>query len=230
MPAGGGVGGQGGRMPDGVATAAAPASAIPVLCVTRLAATTRSSRRPRSPDGVATPTGVIRIAAPLVVPDLPASSMLAPAATAPRACRVDGPSRSSEPRARIEASQATSSLASSAGSGVPPLLITRRASSTACSVSSVTVPAGSPAASGWPGGPGSKPFSRLPYRATMSARERDCVGMPSASPIASPYSAPSARERAPLPTSSMGHDGSAAPEPAACPIASARLTTSTSGL
>ena len=33
----------------------------------------------------------------------------------------------------------------------------------------------------------------------MSGRERDSVGIPSASPIASPYSAPSARELVPPP-------------------------------
>ena len=76
------------------------------------------------------------------------STRRALAAIAARACRVDGPSRSSEPRARFESSQASSCLASSAGSGAPPLLTIRRASSTACSVSSVTLPAGRPAASG----------------------------------------------------------------------------------
>jgi hypothetical protein len=50
------------------ATAAAAASARPVLWVAALAATTRSTSRSRSVDGVAMPTGVIRIAAPLVVP------------------------------------------------------------------------------------------------------------------------------------------------------------------
>ena len=67
---------------------------------------------------------------------------------AARACRVDGPSRSSDPRARIDFSQANRSRARSAASTSPSPATTSRASNTACSVSSVTDPAGSPAASG----------------------------------------------------------------------------------
>ncbi len=168
------------------ATAAAPASATPVLCVTRLASTTRSTRLSRSAHGVAMPTGVIRMAAPLVTPKRPASPASAPASSAARARFVDGPSRSSEPRARIDSSQASSRRASSAASSTPLPSMIRFASSTACSVSSVTLPAGSPAAIGWSGGPGWNSASRPPYLATICARGSDWVGMPSASPTASP--------------------------------------------
>jgi hypothetical protein len=130
------------------AAAAAPASASPVLWVTMLASSTRSTRTPRSSAGVVMPAGVMRIAAPLLVPSLPASVTLAPAASALTARLVDGPSRSSDPRARMEASQAISRRASSAGSARPSRSISSRASSTACSVSSVTEPAAFPAASG----------------------------------------------------------------------------------
>jgi len=99
------------------------------------------------------PTGATRIAAPLVSPNRPASAGPAPAASAARACRVDGPSRSSEPRARIDCSQANRSRARSPASTSPSPATTSRASNTACSVSSVTDPAGRPAASGWPAGP-----------------------------------------------------------------------------
>ena len=53
-----------------VATTAAPACAIGVSWVTRSTSTTASSRRSC---GVAIPTGVIRMAAPLVVPLAPAT-------------------------------------------------------------------------------------------------------------------------------------------------------------
>ncbi len=144
------------------ATAAAPARATPVLCVARLASTTRSTRPPRSADGAAMPTGVIRIAAPLVTPDRPAWPMSAPPSSALIARFVDGPSRSSDPRARIDCSQPSSLRANSAASTLPPQSITSPASRTACSVSSVTVPAGLPAAIGWPGGAGSKAVSSGP--------------------------------------------------------------------
>src|ERR1039457_6092791 len=52
------------------------------------------------------------------------------------------------------------------------------------------VPGGGPAAMGGPGGAGAKPASRPPQRAMISARDSIWVGIPSASPIASPYSAP----------------------------------------
>ena len=60
-------------------------------------------------------------------------------------------------------------------------------------MSSVTEPAGIPATIGWPGGAGSKPVSSGPQRLMISRRDSNWVGMPSASPIASPYSAPRAR-------------------------------------
>ena len=100
------------------------------------------------------PTGATRMAAPLVTPCRPAAATSAPAASAARACLVDGPSRSSDPRARIDSSQASRSRASAVASTSPRPATTSRASSTACSVSSVTDPAGSPAASGCPSGPG----------------------------------------------------------------------------
>ena len=71
----------------------------------------------------------------------------------------------------------------------------RRPSRTACSVSSVTAPAGMPAAIGCPGGAGSKPVSSGPQRSATCGRDSSWVGMPSASPIARPYSAPLARSR-----------------------------------
>ena len=101
------------------ATAAAPASATPVLCVTRLAVTTRRRSRSRSPAGVATPTGVTRMAAPLVVPSRPVSVSGVPASSADSARFVDGPSRLSEPRARMSSSQASSWRAKSSSSISP---------------------------------------------------------------------------------------------------------------
>src|SRR5215472_1467985 len=193
------------------ATAAAPASATPVLWVSRLAATTRSSSSRGSREEVAIPTGATRMAAPFVTPRLPASAMSVPPASAARACLVDGPSRSSEPRARIDSSQASRPRASAAASTCPPPATTSRASSTACSVSSVTDPAGSPAASGCPSAPGWNPLITAPYLATISARGSDWVGMPRASPSASPYSAPSARDRFSCITQRPPTPGSLAP-------------------
>jgi len=72
--------------------------------------------------------------------------MFAPPSNAPIAALVDGPSRSSEPRARIDSSQASSRLANSVASTRPSRSMISLASSTACSVSSVTAPAGIPAA------------------------------------------------------------------------------------
>src|SRR5690349_3905411 len=183
------------------ATAAAPASATPVLCVTRLAMTTWSTSvdrlvRPGRGAGsraTAMPTGAMRIAAPLVVPKAPASSGGVPARMAATARLVEGPSRSREPRSAMSRSQSMSAAASSSGSSVPWPLTRSLASRTACSVSSVTDPAGMPLAMGCPGGAGSKPGRSGPQRCTISARDSICVGMPSASPIASPYSAPRAR-------------------------------------
>jgi len=192
------------------ATAAAPASARPVLCVTMLTATTWSTRtgkldgaaRPEEArgskrfSGTATPSGGMRMAAPLVAPEAPASSGGVPARTAATARLVEGPSRSSEPRAAMSRSQLTRASASSRGFTVPFRMTSSLPSSTACSVSSVIAPAGRPAAIGCPGGAGSKPRRRPPQRARISSRESNWVGMPSASPIASPYRAPRARERA----------------------------------
>src|SRR5690242_18847840 len=143
--------------------------------------------------GTAMPTGAIRMAAPLVVPVAPASSGGTPARMAATARLVEGPSRSCEPRSAMARSHSVSAAASLCGSIVPRPSIRSLASRTACSVSSVTAPAGMPPAMGWPGGAGSKPGRSGPQRRTISARESICVGMPSASPMASPYSAPRAR-------------------------------------
>ena len=192
------------------ATAAAPASAMPVSWVTRLAASTWSTERPTERAGplgageaaacpgrsrfTAMPTGAMRIAAPLVVPEAPAFSGGVPARTAATARLVEGPRRSSEPRSAMSRSQLTRASASSRGSIVPCPPTRSLPSRTACSVSSVTAPAGRPAAIGWPGGAGSKPVRSPPQRSAISGRDSICVGMPSASPMASPYRAPRARE------------------------------------
>jgi MFS family permease len=52
------------------------------------------------------------------------------------------------------------------------------------------------ATAGWPGGAGSKPCRNPPQRPAISRRESIWVGMPSASPMASPYRAPRARKGA----------------------------------
>ena len=94
------------------------------------------------------PTGATRIAAPFVVPCRPDSEAGTPARMAATAAFVDGPSRSSEPRSRIRCSQTTRRSANSAGSRWPSPSMSASATSTACSVSSVIDPAGSPAAIG----------------------------------------------------------------------------------
>jgi hypothetical protein len=60
-----------------------------------------------------------------------------------------------------------------------------RARITAWSVSSVTLPAGVPALISLLGGPSSNP-TIVPNSSATRVRERNWVGMPSASPIASP--------------------------------------------
>ena len=94
------------------------------------------------------PTGAMRMAAPLVVPAAPASSGGTPARMAATARLVEGPSRSSEPRSAMARSHSVSAAASSRESIVPRPLTRSLASRTACSVSSVTAPAGMPAAMG----------------------------------------------------------------------------------
>ena len=176
------------------ATAAAPAIATEVWWVTRHASATRSTRAGRSPAGIRMPMGATRIAAPFVVPVAPASCGGVPASTAWTAARVEGPSRSADPRCRMSSSHAASRAASTPGSMRPAPSITMSASSIACSVSSVIAPAGRPAATGWSGGAGRNPVIG-PVVARICSRESSCVGMPSASPTASPSSAPSARSR-----------------------------------
>jgi hypothetical protein len=57
------------------------------------------------------------------------------------------------------------------------------------------------------GGAGSKPVSSPPQRSAISRRESICVGMPSASPMASPYSAPRARKRVSVITKTLIRHG-----------------------
>ena len=66
---------------------------------------------------------------------------------------------------------------------------------TACSVSSVIEPAGLAGAIGWSAIASTRPVTG-PYAAAMAARDMSWVGMPSASPTASPVNAPTARSRA----------------------------------
>jgi hypothetical protein len=105
---------------------------------------------------------------------------------------VDGPSRSSEPLAAIARSHRINARANTAGSTCPPPSMSSCARRSTCSVSSVTAPAGRPAAISWCGPAGSRP--RIgPYSALMAARLIAWVGMPRASPIARPRRAPYAR-------------------------------------
>ena len=183
------------------ATAAAPARATGVLWVTRQAARTRStmaavmSGKGKSGRPVAMPTGVMRIAAPFVSPPRPACSGGVPARTAATARLVEGPSSPWRPRAAMSRSQSTRAVAHSTGSISPAPRTRMRPSRTACSVSSVTVPAGRPAAMGLSGGAGSNPVSRGPHRSMTCCRVKPSVGMPRASPIARPCKAPRARSR-----------------------------------
>jgi hypothetical protein len=122
--------------------------------VTQLASTTRSTKLGRSVAGQAMPTGVMRMAAPLVAPLRPTCSIGTPAATAATAAFVDGPSKSSEPRLRMSCSQESRSAASWYGSMRPLPATSSLPTNSACSVSSVTEPAGMFGAIGWSGGPG----------------------------------------------------------------------------
>ena len=176
------------------ATAEAPAMAMPVSCETRPAARTASTRPGRSVEGQAIPTGVTRIAAPFVVPARPASSAGTPSSTAATAARVDGPSRSSEPRARMSSSHEARRRAKSSASMTPAPSMIAPASRSACSVSSVTDPAGMPAAIGWSAAASRNP-SMVPKRSAIAARDISCVGIPRASPMARPCRAASARSR-----------------------------------
>ena len=94
------------------------------------------------------PTGAARIAPPLVVPKRPVISGDTPSCNACSADFVDGPSRSSDPLAFIAASHAIRSSAYRWTSMSPSSAIRRLASSTACSVSSVMLPARMPGAIG----------------------------------------------------------------------------------
>ena len=133
------------------AAARSPAASKPcrVSWVTRQEArTARASASSSALREKAMPTGATRIAAPLVVPSLPVQCGSAPARTRSRASLVEGPSRSRDPRARISSSQRRRASASWWGSMRPPPSMRRPARMRACSVSSVTVPAGAEGAMG----------------------------------------------------------------------------------
>src|SRR6266508_5974753 len=80
-----------------VATTAAPACAMAVSCVTRSAATTASSRRSNR---FAMPTGVMRMAAPLVLPSRPVCDGSSPADRAASARLVRSEEHTSELQSR----------------------------------------------------------------------------------------------------------------------------------
>ncbi len=89
------------------ATAAAPLRATAVLCVRALTSITRLTKASTSALDEMMPTGAMRIAAPLVVPDLPDTAGSTPDSILTRASLVDGPSRSKSPRWRTSCSQRT---------------------------------------------------------------------------------------------------------------------------
>ena len=113
---------------------------------------TTSAKASGSSVETAIPIGVTRIAAPFVVPSPPTVSGSSPARTRSSAAFVEGPSRSSEPRSIIESSQASRAWANSTALRAtrpeeePRPRIKRDATNSACSVSSVTDPAGIPGA------------------------------------------------------------------------------------
>ena len=139
-------------MDTAAATSAADWKPCRVACVTWQDDQTASAKACGSAVGIAMPIGVTRIAAPFVVPAPPTVSGSSPARTRSRAAFVEGPSRSSDPRSIIESSQASSAWANSPASratrpeDVPRPRTRRDAISSACSVSSVTDPAGIPGA------------------------------------------------------------------------------------
>ena len=139
-------------MDTAAATSAADWKPCRVACVTRHEDHTASAKTSGSAVETAMPIGVTRIAAPFVVPAPPTVSGSSPARTRSRAAFVEGPSRSSEPRSIIESSQASRAWANSPASRAtrpeeePRPRIKREAIKRACSVSSVTDPAGIPGA------------------------------------------------------------------------------------
>ena len=187
-------------MDTAAATSAADWKPWRVACVTWQDDQTASAKASGSAVGMAIPIGVTRIAAPFVVPSPPTVSGSSPARTRSRAALVEGPSRSSDPRRIIESSQASRAWENSTAPRATrpeedPRPRTRRdAISRACSVSSVTDPAGIPGAYGWEASPSTRPVMR-PYTARICAGDIACVGMPSASPSARPARAPYARAK-----------------------------------
>ena len=139
-------------MDTAAATRAADWKPCRVACVTRHDDHTASAKASGSAVETAIPIGVTRIAAPFVVPAPPTVSGSSPARTRSSAAFVEGPSRSSDPRSIIESSQASRAWANSTALRATrpedePRPRTRRdAIKRACSVSSVTDPAGIPGA------------------------------------------------------------------------------------
>jgi hypothetical protein len=109
-----------------------------VPCVSVLTCAMRSHRSASGSRGNAIPTGVTRIAAPLVSPPAPAGGDIRAVSERSQRPAVDGPSRSADPWPTMPRSQASSRSANTRGSTVPPPSTSVRARITACSVSSVT--------------------------------------------------------------------------------------------
>ena len=194
------VSGQSRASDTAAATSAADWKPWRVACVTWQEDQTASANASESAVDTAIPIGVTRIAAPFVVPKPPTVSGSSPARTRSSAAFVEGPSRSSDPRSIMESSQDSSAWEKSPASSAtrpeeePPPRTRRDAISSACSVSSVTEPAGIPGAYGWESSPSTSPVTR-PYTARICSGDIACVGIPNASPNASPANAPYARDK-----------------------------------
>ena len=132
------------RSPSTAKLTAAATKVVASMPCTVLCVTTQDCQAASAsawPGRNATPTGVARIAPPLVVPNRPVSSGLTPSVSFCSAALVEGPSRSSDPLAFIAASHCSKSWAYRPLSMQPLSAISRCASTKACSVSSVTAPA-----------------------------------------------------------------------------------------
>jgi hypothetical protein len=105
------------------------------------AATSRTIRASPKPFSAAhTPTGAMRMAAPLVTPVSPTDSRSWPPRRATSARMVLGPTVN-DPSPPTLSNQASSSSATRRGSSAPPLRSMLLLMASACSVSSVTWPA-----------------------------------------------------------------------------------------
>ena len=156
------------------ATAAAPAIATPVPCVAeRGLHDAIDEQAPRSAHGDARPARSASRRRSWCRPARPRRDRR-PAASAATARRVDGPSRSSEPRARIDVlPRREPSVPAPGGRFGRPTRPAGGPSSTACSVSSVTLPAGIPAAIGWSARPRAEAVDQRPKRGhDLRARQR----------------------------------------------------------